>query len=53
MPDKELNLMILFLHQNKGTFPKRRRKDFAKLTDDEIKRMEQAYREVFELTADL
>jgi hypothetical protein len=44
--------MILFLHQNKGVFPKRRRKDFAKLTDDEIERMEQAFREVFELTAD-
>lgn len=49
MPDKDLNLMILFLHQNKGVFPKRRRKDFAKLTDLEIERMEQAYQEVFEL----
>ncbi|OKL40008.1 Fic family protein [Pontibacter flavimaris] len=52
MPDKELNLMILFLHQNKGVFPKRRRKDFAKLTNYEIERMEQVYREVFELAAD-
>ncbi|PVY41232.1 Fic family protein [Pontibacter virosus] len=53
MPDKELNLMILLLHQNKGSFPKRRRKDFAKLTDDEIERMEQAYRKVFDLATDL
>ena len=53
MPDKELNLMILFLHQNKGIFPKRRRKDFARLTDNEIERMEQSYREVFELASDL
>lgn len=52
MPDRELNLMILFLHQNKGTFPKRRRKDFAKLTDSEIEKMEQAFRDVFALALD-
>lgn len=52
MPDIDLNRMILFLHQNKGTFPKRRRKDFARLTDQEIEEMGQVYREVFELSAD-
>ena len=49
MPDKDLNLMIMFLHQNNGIFPKRRREQFAKLTDDEIVRMQIAFRKVFEL----
>ena len=50
MPDKYINLMILFLHQNKGNFPKRRRKKFDKLTDHEISQMEQAYQETFEIS---
>ena len=49
MPDKEINHMIMFLHQNKGIFPKRRREHFAKLTDDEINQMQAAFREIFEL----
>ena len=47
MPDKDINLMIMFLHQNKGVFPNRRRKDFAKLTDEEIGSMETAYKAIF------
>lgn len=49
MPDTEINKMILFLHQNKGIFPKRRRKDFAKLTDGEIELMEKEYLTIFEM----
>ena len=49
MPDKELNLMIMFLHQNKGIFPKRRREQFSKLTDEEIGRMQEAFRNIFEI----
>lgn len=49
MPDKDINLMLNFLHQNAGTFPKRRREHFKKLTDEEITQMQVAYREVFEL----
>lgn len=49
MPDKTINLMIIFLHQNRGVFPKRRRKFFHKLTEDEIRKMENAYQEVFEI----
>ncbi len=49
MPDKDINVMLIFLHQNKGIFPKRRREQFAKLTDEEIQRMQQAYRIVYEL----
>jgi hypothetical protein len=50
MPDKLINSMINFLHQNNGVFPKRRRELFAKLTDDEITRMQISYRKVFEMS---
>ncbi len=43
MPDKMINRFILFLHQNKGVFPKRRREEFNKLTEDEIKQIEVIY----------
>lgn len=49
MPDKDINMMIVFLHQNKGIFPKRRRDYFAKLTNEEITLMQLAYRKIFEL----
>lgn len=49
MPDKDINLMIVFLHQNKGIFPKRRREHFARITDEEINRMQAVFREIFEL----
>ncbi len=49
MPDRDINLMIIFLHQNKGVFPKRRREQFSKLTDEEIQQMQQAYRIVYEM----
>jgi hypothetical protein len=51
MPDKLLSTMLTFLHQNKGTFPKRRREYFSKLTDEEIDKMQNAYRKVFDLDA--
>lgn len=49
MPDKEINLMIIFLHQNSGIFPKRRRERFSKLTDAEIFQMQAAFRMIFEM----
>lgn len=49
MPDRYINMMILFLHQNKGIFPKRRREQFSKLTDEEIHKMQIVYRHIFEL----
>jgi hypothetical protein len=49
MPDKMLNEMLLFLHQNKGVFPKRRRERFAQLTNEEINRMQSTFRRVFEI----
>lgn len=51
MPDKLISMMLTFLHQNEGVFPKRRRQHFSKLTDDEVSRMQAAYRKVFELPA--
>ncbi|MDB5229768.1 MAG: Fic family protein [Chitinophagaceae bacterium] len=47
MPDKLINLMLIFLHQNQGKFPKRRREQFSLLTDEEIACMEEAYNKVF------
>jgi Fic/DOC family len=47
MPDKDINDIIMFLHQNKGTFPNRRKGDFPKLTADEFLAMENIYREIF------
>jgi hypothetical protein len=49
MPDRDINLMIMFLHQNAGIFPKRRRQLFAKLTDQEISAMQAQFRLTFEL----
>jgi hypothetical protein len=49
MPDKLIGMMLTFLHQNKGIFPKRRREYFDKLTDDEIQQMQQAYRKIYEI----
>lgn len=47
MSDKAINIMILFLHQNKGSFPKRRRSDFPKLMDEEIQTMEEVYKKIY------
>lgn len=49
MPDRDINMLLLFLHQNKGIFPKRRREQFSKLTDEEISKMQAAYRSVYEI----
>jgi hypothetical protein len=48
IPDKHIDLFIKFMHQNNGQFPKRRRKDFEKLTEDEIQKMELAFKEIFD-----
>lgn len=49
MPDRDINMMLIFLHQNKGIFPKRRREQFSKLSDEEIESMQNAYRKVYEI----
>ena len=48
MPDRLAQDLIMFIRQNKGTLPKKRReKEFAALSDKETERIEEIYREVF------
>jgi hypothetical protein len=47
MPDKGINNIIMFLHQNKGAFPNRRKSNFPKVTDAEFLATEKIYREIF------
>jgi hypothetical protein len=47
MPDKELDRLMMFLHQNKGTFPNRRKESFPKLYDEEFLLVEQIYKQIF------
>jgi len=48
MPNKKIDYMILFLHQNKGKLSSRKRKYYEELYDSEIEQMEKAYHQVFE-----
>jgi hypothetical protein len=50
LPDKKLDRMILFLHQNNGQLASRKQKFFSELTDVEIEQMELAYKQVFKNT---
>jgi len=50
MPDKKLDFIIVLLNQNKGQLSSKKRKLFPELTDDEIMKMEKAYKEVFNST---
>lgn len=50
MPDKDTDLLIRLLHQNKGMFPIRKRKHFEKITDDEILKMQTAFQNTFNIT---
>jgi Fic/DOC family protein len=48
MPDGIFDLLFRFLRQNKGALSKRgREKEFAKLTDDEVSRIEASYNGAF------
>lgn len=49
MPDKLVDLLIRFLSQNNGKLSKRaKKKEFEKLTNDEIRVIEEKYAEVFD-----
>ena len=52
MPDKKIDRMILFLHQNKGKLASRKRNHYKELSDTEIIKMEQAYNKIFKRTLD-
>ena len=47
LPDKLLNSLIIFIHQNKGILSKNKRKLFEKLTNDEIETVEKLYNTIF------
>lgn len=48
MPDKDMENLIGFLHQNDGTLSKRARtKEFGALTDEEVTMLEGKYQEIF------
>lgn len=48
MPDRLAQDLIMFIGQNSGKLPKKRReKEFAALTDEEVTRIEEIYRDVF------
>ena len=49
IPDRTLDLLFRFLHQNGGRLTKRARDgEFAKLTDAEVKALETAFADIFE-----
>lgn len=48
MPDRIIDLLFRFLHQNDGQLSNRaREREFDALTDEEVQRIEHIYREVF------
>ena len=48
MPVRMAQNLLMFMHQNAGAIPKRRRrKQFRALTDDEVREIEAIYREVY------
>ncbi len=50
MPGRTLDLLFRFLHQSGGSLSKRARdREFAKVTDAEIKALEDAYAEIFQM----
>lgn len=49
MPDRTIDLLFRFLHQNNGRLSKRARtEEFAKMTDAEVGASEEAYAELFQ-----
>ncbi|MNL52665.1 hypothetical protein D3C87_1758590 [compost metagenome] len=49
MPDRVAADLIMFIRQNEGVLPKRRRQgDFAALTDSEVTTLEAIVRDTFE-----
>jgi hypothetical protein len=48
MPDRLVQNLIMFIRQNDGKLPKKRReREFVALTNDEVSRIEEIYREAF------
>lgn len=49
MPDRQMDRLIKYIHSNHGKLSKRKREKFDKLTDSEIKEIETAFVEIFDL----
>jgi Fic family protein len=50
MPDKLVSMLVRFLEQNGGTLSKRARaKELADLKDDEVEKIENTFKEIFEI----
>ena len=48
MPERTIDLLFRFLHQNGGALSKRaREEEFESLRDEEVPQLETAYREIF------
>ncbi len=48
VPDRLAQDMLMFMRQNGGTLSKHRRaRELAALTDDEVRQIEEIYRDVF------
>ena len=49
MPDRLAENLLMFIHQNRGTLPKRRREnEFKALDDKEVRQLEEIVRDAFE-----
>lgn len=49
MPDRRLNKLIEYIHNNHGRLSKRKRDKFEQLTDLEIGKIEKIFQEIFEM----
>lgn len=47
MPDRRMDMLMKFLHQNQGRLAKGRRRDFEEITDEELKSIEEGFRAIF------
>jgi hypothetical protein len=49
MPDRVAETLVMFIRQNKGTLPRKRREgEFSKLRDDEVRLIERTVDDAFE-----
>ena len=48
LPDSLINLLIVSIHRNEGVLPAPKLREFRSISDEDIKALEFAYREVFD-----
>ena len=52
MPDRRMDLLLRYLYQNRGVLAKRKRGDFAELTDSELVDIQSVFQESFQKMQD-